>query len=656
MSSSVRRPKSSPDGSSHARRLAQGAEIASGGASGTHFRIWAPARRSVEIVLLEPGTTEVSGRSHALAPEADGHWSGFIAEAKAGTRYRVRLDGDGPGFPDPVSRSLPEGPHGPSEIVDPQSFAWTDSQWTGLPLHGHVLYELHVGTFSPEGTWQGAMDKLPHLRELGITAVEVMPVAEFPGQFGWGYDGVAWFAPSHLYGSPDDFRRFVAEAHRLELGVILDVVYNHLGPDGNYLEQFSPHYFAEHANEWGRGMNFDGADCGPVRRYVTDNAAYWIDEFHLDGLRLDATQAIVDGSKEHIIAALGRAARAAAGGRRLLIIGENEPQEAILLRPTALGGYGLDGLWNDDIHHSMNVALTGRRQAYNSDYAGTANEWLAAVKHGFLFQGQRSAWQGKRRGHSARGLPAASFVAFLENHDQVANSMHATRLWMQSNPACHRALTALLILGPWTPMLFQGQEWNSTAPFFYFADHKPELAKLVREGRALFMSQFPGSGSGSDPSLLPDPSSPGLPESSRLRWEERAEPEHAAALRLHADLAALRRADPTLGAHGATGISLEVAALTPTCGLIRYFVDGSTRSDGSSERLLIVNLGSDLVLPTIAEPLLSPPVEPAQACWRILWSSEDPRYGGNGCAEPDSEDKGWRIPGAATVLLGPAVV
>jgi maltooligosyltrehalose trehalohydrolase len=637
------------------RRLAQGAELATrDGRQGTHFRVWAPNRSSVEILLEK---SSGAGKAvHRLGREPDGHWSGFVPDAGAGARYRVRLDGDGGGFPDPASRSLPEGPHGPSEIVDPDAFAWTDSLWTGLPLHGQLIYELHVGTFSPEGTWQGAIAKLPLLQALGVTAVEVMPVAEFPGRFGWGYDGVAWFAPSHLYGTPDDFRRFVNEAHRLGLGVLLDVVYNHLGPDGNYLEQFSPRYLAEHTNEWGRGMNFDGEDCAPVRRYVTDNAAYWIEEFHLDGLRLDATQALTDGSGEHIIAALGRAARAAAGGRRLLLIGENEPQDANLIRSTELGGLGLDGLWNDDLHHSMNVALTGRRQAYYSDYAGTASEWLGAVKHGFLFQGQRSVWQGKRRGHPARGLPAASFVAFLENHDQVANSLGASRLWTQSNPACHRALTALLLLGPWTPMLFQGQEWGSTAPFHYFADHTAELARAVREGRATFMSQFPGCVTGSEPSLLPDPSSPALHEASRLRWDERELPAHAASLRLHTDLAALRRSDPTLGAHAATGVSIEVAALTATCGIIRYFVDGPVGSAGPQERLLLVNVGPDLVLPTIAEPLLSPPDRPQHARWRILWNSEDPRYGGQGCAEPDSEEKGWRIPGAATVLLGPVAL
>ena len=624
--------------------LAQGATPVAGG---VHFRVWAPGHERVELLLAD------GARCFPLLQEADGYWSLTLAEARVGMRYRYRVDGNEPGLPDPASRFLPDGPHGPSEIVDPRGFAWTDLSWTGLPLNGQVIYELHVGTFSPEGTWQGARPRLEALRELGVTVIELMPVSEFPGAFGWGYDGVAWFAPSHLYGLPDDFRAFVDQAHRLGIGVILDVVYNHLGPDGNYLDRFSPHYFSAQNNEWGRAMNFDGAHSAAVRRLVTDNAAYWIDEFHLDGLRLDATQSLIDHSADHIIAALTRQARATAGGRRLLIIGENEPQNSKLLRSTALGGMGLDALWNDDFHHSAVVALTGRRQAYYSDYHGTASEWLAAAKHGFIFQGQRSTWQDRRRGHSARGLPASAFVAFLENHDQIANSLWSTRLWQQSSPACHRAMTALLLLGPWTPMLFQGQEWNASAPFHYFADHTPELAKMVRAGRMQFMSQFPGCAAAPEQERMADPASPELPRVSRLSWDERALPVHARALRLHHDLLALRRSDATLSLHGPTGVALEIAALTPTCALLRYFVDGPTAATQSHDRLLIVNMGADILLDSPTEPLLSPPSEPGHSCWRMVWSSEDPRYGGWGCAEPEADTGRWRIPGCATVFLAP---
>jgi maltooligosyltrehalose trehalohydrolase len=625
------------------RRLAQGAEVVS---NGVHFRVWAPGHRRVEL-LLDDGA-----KVRSLSPEDDGHWSTLVDGVGAGTRYKYRLDGEGEGFPDPVSRFLPEGPHGPSEIVDPRAFVWTDLAWTGLPLHGEVIYELHVGTFSPEGTWAGATARLPALKELGVTVIELMPVAEFAGRYGWGYDGVAWFAPTRLYGRPDDFRQFVDRAHALGLGVILDVVYNHFGPDGNYLEKFAPNYCSEKTNDWGRALNFDGEGCASVRRLVMDNAAYWIDEFHLDGLRLDATQNLHDKSGDHIVAALTRQARAIAGGRRLLIIGENGPQDTTFLRSPEIGGCGLDALWNDDFHHSALVALTGRRQAYYGDYFGTANEWLATAKHGFIFQGQRSTWQKTRRGGSTRGLPPAAFIGFLENHDQVANSLWGTRVWQESSPGCHRAMTALLCLGPWTPLLFQGQEWNASSPFHYFADQKPELATLVRQGRLDFLSQFQGIAAASR-DVLPDPGSPELFEASRLRWEERDLPAHQRPLQLHRDLLALRRADPTVGGYGRAGVSLEVASLSPTCGILRYFVDGPAAGARSEDRLLVVNLGPDLDLQSPAEPLLSPPAEPGHTAWRMLWSSEDPRYGGSGCAEPESEDRGWRLPGFAAVLLGP---
>ena len=634
----------SPQKRTRGRRRAQGAELTEGGVD---FRIWAPDHRRVEVVLDE-------GRElHALAREEDGHWGGLVKGAGAGTRYRYRLDGDLPDLPDPAARFLPEGPHGPAEVIDAAHFVWSDAAWTGLPLHGQIIYELHVGTFSEEGTWAGAIDKLAGLKELGVTVIEMMPVAEFPGRFGWGYDGVGWFAPTHLYGRPDDLRRFVDHVHGLGMGVILDVVYNHLGPDGNYLDRFAPAYFGEQNNEWGRSLNFDGARCQAMRRLTIDNAVSWIEEYHFDGLRLDATQSIFDKSTPHIVAEIGREARDAAGGRRLLITAENEVQDSNLLRSPELGGHGLDALWNDDFHHSALVALSGRRQAYYSDYRGTASEWLGVAKHGFLFQGQRSAWQSKRRGHSTRGLPMAAFIAFIENHDQVANSFWGERVWQQSSPGCHRAMTGLLLLGPWTPLLFQGQEWSSSAPFHYFADHKPDLARQVRAGRVEFMSQFPGSATAQGRNLLKDPGAPEVFAASKLNWKERSQESHARALLLHRELIALRHDDPTLGAHAATGVSLEVTALTESCGVLRYFVDGPVSSVAARDRLLIVNLGPDITLGCRPEPLLAPPRDPVHACWRTLWSSEDPRYGGSGSGEPESEEHGWTIPGCATILLGP---
>jgi maltooligosyltrehalose trehalohydrolase len=607
-----------------------GAEVQPGG--GVHFRVWAPGRRSVEVVLDD-------GPTVALASEAHGYWSG-LAAARAGQRYRYRVDGEGP-FPDPASRFQPDGPHSWSEIVDPSTFAWTDHGWQGLRLPGQIMYELHLGTFSPEGTFEGARARLPHLRDVGVTAVEIMPVAAFPGAFGWGYDGVDLYAPYAGYGRPDDFRRFVDEAHRLGLGVMLDVVYNHLGPDGNYLRVFSPHYFSEKMTEWGEAIDFDGPHSAPVRELFAENAAYWVSEFHIDGLRLDATQGIFDESPDHILADLTRRARAAAGGRSILIVAENEPQEARLVRPQSAGGRGLDAVWNDDFHHSAVVALTGRTEAYYSDFLGSPAELLAAVRSGYLYQGQHSQWQKKPRGSSTAGLPPRAFVAYLENHDQVANCGTGQRLWRRTAPGRWRAMTGLFLLGPWTPLLFQGQEWNSTAPFQFFADHNAELRSKVREGRAEFVSQFPGLATAEMRDRLPDPGAPETATACRLDWSEPGQPAHQAALALHRDLLSLRRSDPVIAAQAERGVQLDGAVLGPECLVLRYRAQ-------EDDRLLIVNLGRDLVLRPMPEPLLAPPDGRA---WTVLWSSESPRYGGSGTAALERPGEGWRVPGHAAVLL-----
>jgi maltooligosyltrehalose trehalohydrolase len=333
-----------------------------------------------------------------MAPQDDGYHAVLVPQAGAGTRYRYRLGGQ-EAFPDPASRFQPEGPHGPSQVVDPTTFPWRDGQWSGVGIEGQVLYEMHIGTFTQEGGWAAAGRELAELAACGVTVIELMPVADFPGCFGWGYDGVGLFAPVALYGEPDDLRRFVDEAHACGLGVILDVVYNHLGPSGNYLGQFSADYFtSKYANEWGQALNFDGEHCGPVREFFLANAAYWVAEYHFDGLRLDATQQIFDDSPEYIVTAIARRVRQAAGGRKTIVVAENEVQDATLVRPATAGGSGLDGLWNDDFHHAAMVALTGRSEAYYSDYTGKAQEFLSMLKYGYLYQGQRSDWQNQGRG------------------------------------------------------------------------------------------------------------------------------------------------------------------------------------------------------------------------------------------------------------------
>lgn len=614
------------------RRLPVGVEPLGDG--GAHARVWAPKAGRVELVV------EGEGRSFALRPEGDGYFSATIDRLAVGTLYRFRLDGGETLYPDPASRFQPDGPHGPSQLVDPARFSWTDAGWSGRAIQGQVIYEMHIGTFTAEGTWDAARRALPALVELGVTVLELMPVADFAGKFGWGYDGVNLFAPTRLYGDPDAMRRFVDDAHRLGLAVILDVVYNHFGPDGNYLTCFADGYFSDrYKNEWGEAINFDGPDSGPVRAHVLANATHWIDEYHLDGLRLDATQQIFDSGTPHILTELSQAVRAAARGRATLLVSENEPQQVRMVEPVERGGHGLDALWNDDLHHSAMVALTGHSEAYYSDYRGTPQELISATRHGFLYQGQRSRWQNQPRGTPSFGLPGHAFVTFLQNHDQIANSARGLRLHTLTGPGRLRALTALILLGPGTPMLFQGQEFAASAPFLYFADHRPELAALVEQGRATFLAQFPSL---ADPAMQARLARPHAEDSFRRSKIDHAERAlHADVWALHRDLLRLRRTDPVFAAQGAGGI--EGAVLDEQAFVLRFF-----GNDGD-DRLLLINLGRDLTLRVMPEPLLAPPLGTG---WSLLWSSEDPGYGGCGAAPVVTGDGSWRLSGhAATVLI-----
>ena len=609
------------------RRLPVGADVVT---DGVHFRVWAPRRSRVDVVI---GSAE-----HRLDAEDGGYFSGTVSSASHGTRYRYKLDG-GASFPDPASRFQPDGPHGASEVVDPSRFRWSDAGWSGLDERGQVLYEMHIGTFTPDGTFAAAAAEIPELVSLGVTAVEVMPVAEFPGDFGWGYDGVDFFAPYHGYGSPDDFRAFVNRAHSEGLGVILDVVYNHFGPDGNYLREFSESYFsAKHPTEWGDGINYDDRDSRPVREFMLANVRHWIDEYHLDGLRLDATHSITDTSRPHIFTEIGVEARSAAGSRAVLVIAESEPQDPRLVRPVEKGGHGLTHVWCDDFHHVAHVACTGRREAYLSDYRGMAQEFVSAAKHNILYQGQHYTWQEKRRGTMAWDVPPHRCVFYLENHDQVANSRDGRRLHQLTSSATYRALSALLLLGPQTPMLFQGQEFAASAPFLYFAHHTPELNALVRKGRREFMNQFQSMRDMREGQDIADPSAVETFQRSRLELGERSA--HAAHYALYRDLIALRRCDPVLSAGTAR---LDGAVLSDDAFVLRFM------TGGIEDRLLVINLGADLPLDVAPEPLLAPPIP--EAGWMRLWHSEEACYGGLGAAPIESEDGTWRIPAESATLL-----
>jgi maltooligosyltrehalose trehalohydrolase len=573
----------------------------------------------------------------------DGHWSAIVDSLPPGTLYGYALDREESVLADPVSRFQPDGPHGLSEIIDSNLYEWTDHPWNGLKLEGQVLYELHVGTFTQEGTWDSARQRLSDLVELGVTAVELMPVAEFSGRFGWGYDGVNLYAPHHHYGRPDEFRCFVDAAHALGIGVILDVVYNHAGPDGNYLPRFSPHYFSKRATEWGAAFNYDGEHSRPVRDLIAGNAEYWIREYHLDGFRLDATQSMFDDSHEHILTELTRRARAAAGHRSILLIAENEPQDTNLVRPSARGGNGLDAVWNDDFHHSATVALVGSREAYYTDYLGRAHELVAAIKYGHIYQGQYYGWQNKRRGSPAFDLEPRQFVAFLENHDQVANTARGERMGYRTHPAAFRAMTATLLLGPWTPMLFQGQEWRSEALFAYFADFDAKLAKAVQDGRGEQMKQFPSCASRAAQEGMSAPGAIATFDRSKLDWAHGSTTQRGRqSLALHRDLLALRRNELVLRTClTSDSRRFEAAVLTDHALVLRYF-------GNDEDLLLIVNLGPDYDLVPAPEPLLAPR---SSAGWKIMWSTEEPRYGGSGVAEGWSDARGWHLPGYCALLF-----
>lgn len=612
------------------RKFPVGAELVP---DGVHFRIWAPGPTKVEVVFQGEG----AGDSVELTAEEDGYYSVLCPEAKAGTLYRYRLN-EGESFPDPASRYQPEGPQGPSCVVDP-CFEWSDHEWRGIGIEGQVIYEMHLGTYTREGSWKAAAEQLPALAELGITVVELMPVADFPGRFGWGYDGVNHFAPTRLYGQPDDMRRFVDRAHSLGLGVLLDVVYNHFGPEGNYLERFSLDYYGqEQSNVWGKEINFDGKNSGPVRDFFISNAAYWIDEFHLDGLRFDATHAIFDKSHEHILGCITERARQAAGGRSILMIAENEFQDVRCLRPKEEGGFGMDAVWNDDFHHSVHVALTGYHDAYYSEYYGSPQELVSGAKWGYLFQGQRYFWQEKRRGSPTIGISPSRFINYTQNHDQVGNSAWGIRLHRLTNPASLKAMTALLLLSPQTPMIFQGQEFSASNPFMFFSDLSPEISRQVHAGRIEFLKQFTNIDSPEVIVTIDKPYDLDTFIQSRLDLSQRERHFHTYAL--YRDLIKLRREDAVFRA--AFSCHIEGAVLGVTGFLLRFFL-------GEQQRLLLINLGRELHLAPAPEPMLAPPEGER---WEVLWTSERVEYGGSGTPKLETE-KFWRIQGHAAVVLMP---
>jgi len=500
----------------------------------TRFRLWAPGAAHVELWL------ETHARTMPMARDAGG-WAELVThEAPAGTRYRFRIDRELL-VPDPAARYQPGDVHGASEVVDPLSYAWRDTAWKGVPPERLVFYELHVGTFTPAATYTGVIQRLDHLASLGVTAIELMPVADFPGRWGWGYDGVLLFAPEARYGRPEDLKSLVDVAHQRGLAVLLDVVYNHFGPEGNYLHRYAPDFFTtRHRSLWGDGINYDGSGSEVVRAFMIHNALYWLEEFHLDGLRLDAVNAIVDESKVHLLTELGRAVADGPGrDRPVHLILENGANHARRLERAPGGRPLYQAQWNDDVHHALHVTLTGEAGGYYEDYQPPLPQLGRCLTEGFAFQGEHSRYRGGPRGEPSAHLPPSAFVSFLQNHDQIGNRALGERITAISPPDAVRAATAIVLLSPALPLLFMGEEWAAPEPFLFFADLGPHLGPSVAEGRRREFARFPDFASPAMRERIPDPQAPATRTRSVLDWSRLDELPHRTWLELHRTL--LRR-------------------------------------------------------------------------------------------------------------------
>jgi maltooligosyltrehalose trehalohydrolase len=510
------------------------------------FRVWAPLPKKVEVQTggkIFPLTRDVeTAGSPSRSPQGEGWWTAEISSAKPGDDYGYILDGEGP-FPDPRSASQPNGIHKLSRLVEQNSFSWTDKNFRPKPLSAAVFYELHLGTFTPAGTFLAAIEKLDHLVALGVTHVELMPVAEFSGDHGWGYDGVDLFAPHHAYGSPDDLKKLVDAGHARGFTMILDVVYNHLGPSGNYLAKFGPYFTKKYASPWGEGINFDGADSNEVRRFFCDNALMWLRDFHFDGLRLDAVHGILDTSAIHFLEQLKIEVEQLSTrlGRELLLIPESDLNDPRLLWPRERGGFQLDAQWSDDFHHTLHTILTGEQSGYYSDY-GKLAQLAKALRHAFVYDGNFSAHRRRNHGRSTEGLSGHRFLGYLQNHDQIGNRAIGERSSQLMSFGKLKIGAALVFTSPFVPMIFQGEEWGASTPFCFFTDHRePALAKAVREGRCQEFIAF-----GWKPEDTADPQACETFEKSKLNWPEIARDPHREMFEWHRQLIRLRRAEISL--------------------------------------------------------------------------------------------------------------
>jgi maltooligosyltrehalose trehalohydrolase len=574
---------------------------------GLRFQVWAPFAESAGLHALSPRDRVV-----AMKRCENGYFRARVDDLAPGCRYRFVLDG-AKERPDPASRYQPEGVHGPSQVLDP-SFEWQDGAWRGLPLEQYILYELHVGAFTPEGTFEAVIPFLPYLRDLGVTAIELMPVAQFPGTRNWGYDGVYPFAVQHSYGGPTGLKRLIDACHRQGLGVTLDVVYNHLGPEGNYLADFGPYFTETYQTPWGAALNFDGPASDDVRRFFVENALHWIVEYHVDALRLDAIHAIFDRSASPFLAELGEAVHAAGLrlNRHVHVIPESDLNDARITRPRRLGGIGLDAQWNDDFHHALHTLLTGERSGYYADF-GDLHQLAEAYRSGFVYSGQHSEFRQRRHGSSSTAVPAHQFVVFSQNHDQIGNRMLGERLSRLVNFESLKLAAGAVLLSPFVPLLFMGEEYGETAPFLYFVNHSdPQLIEAVRKGRRSEFAGFAWKGA------PPDPQSIETLEHSRLQHGLQDEGHHRQLLAFYHQLIHLRKTVPSLARLSKQQMGVSV--------LEREHVLCLRRRRDNDEVLLLFCFSDTAVAPSLFLP---------NGSWRKLLDSSDAAWMGPGGAAPD---------------------
>ena len=575
------------------------------------FLVYAPSARTVSVRLLSPAKRVVP-----LERDGLGYHHGIADGVAAGTLYLYRLDG-AKERPDPASRHQPQGVHGPSMVTDPGAFAWRDREWRGIPLSSYILYELHVGTYTPEGTFDAILQRLDALVELGITAVELMPVAQFPGRRNWGYDGVYPFAVQESYGGPEGLKRLVDACHRRGLAVVLDVVYNHLGPEGNYLSDFGPYFSDRYRIPWGPAVNFDGPHSDEVRRYFQENALYWLREFHVDALRLDAIHGIMDFSASPFLTELAAAVRdlRKEENRRAYLIPESDLNDARVVTPPEEGGYGLDAQWNDDFHHALHTLLTGERDGYYADFGGIGR-LARAFTDGFVYSGQYSAYRRRRHGNPSRHLPAGRFVVFAQNHDQVGNRMRGDRLSVLVSFESQKLAAGVVLLSPFLPLLFMGEEYGEVAPFLYFVHHGDTgLIEAVRKGRKEEFAAFGWKGE------IPDPQDEETFLRSRPDPALRGSGNRALLLSLHRELIRIRKTDPVLSRTDREGMEA-----TPFEEESALFI---LRRDGSAQTAAVFHFGN--VPATLPLPLPG-------GHWKKVLDSADVRWGGPGGAAPERPD------------------